>query len=225
MSFLSGLSDFIEMVADQRTGQLEKFMSSLITTPVSWNGYKYIHDLFDPKIKNPQHLGHRLLHDTRVFYDYGIVLDTKVPNRINVFGETVEKMSLNRSVLGTLGMLFGIGVGYESISDPVLSNIVTEVLHCGMRLPASNGKVSIKVNGDEYMLTGKDSEQFLIYRGQHFAEAVRRNENLILHYTEKIKAGEESYIDNLKRLLQKLHHNSVEFGKREMANEIREKSA
>ena len=94
------------------------------------------------------------------------------------------------------------------------------MLDAGLRLPQSNGRVSVRIGNENFELTGKNLELFLRYRGDKFTELLFQNETEILTLAGRIQDGEEDLRDELNRILQRLHRQANDFGKDMMAEEL-----
>jgi len=216
-SFLSGLSDVITMLAFRNDKDLIELLSSAVTIPIptAWNAMKYIHDIFDPRIKKPEGLAEIFWNENRI-----LGLDSDTPVRINTFGNVVEKQSPKTDILGTIGKFTGVGVGYVSIKDPELELITKSVLQAGMKLPASNGRVSVKFRGENIDLNGHQTEKFLIYRGEKFSKKLKAKRNLIMKLSERIQNGEAFQKERLERILNKMHEESSDYAKRRVKRDL-----
>jgi len=220
-SFLQGMADLTEMVGNADVRRAERFFAQglLSPLPTNYNIVKYIHDIFDPSMKRPVSLAQAMLHETRaVTNPLGWTENT--PNLVNVFGEVREKKMPFRTLGGTIGLFSAMGYGMESIADPELLEIAKGVLGAGAYLPASNGRVRITVNGEAVDLRNKQSEEFLISRGKHFAMLLKQpiNKKFIMYQIERIERGENvgDAMYGLKKRLEELHRAANEHGKNYM---------
>lgn len=214
-SFLSGLSEANTMLELRSVNKLQKFLSSAITTPIpaSWNGVKYIHDIFDPSIKNPETLALKLKNDLRVFYD-------DIPNRIDTFGNVAEKRSPKTGLTDFIGNSLGITVGYNSFENAELEKITKSVLSTGYKLPTSNGNIAVKIKGENYDLSPEDKEKFLQYRGEKFSKLLLTNKSIILKLCDKINKGDNHLENKLDKVLDDYHDKANTYGKNKLKMDL-----
>jgi len=226
-SFLSGLADVMEMAANNDIKTAERFVSSALLAPVpfTYNIVKYMHDIFDPDLKNPQNLAQTMMNEMR---GVGWMLGwcDNIPTRINVFGERQQKVMPFRTGSGTIGLLTGVGFGMETVKDPVLLEMAKGVLGAGIYLPASNGRVKVRVGREDMILDGKEREDFLVFRGLEFGRLLKRasNKREIEYLIKRVNNGDVLAVDKLKDKLRSLHLKANEYGRKQMTRLLNAKS-
>jgi len=220
-SFLTGAANVIEMIQNRDEKKTEKLLSSLIANPsviVGYNGMRYINDIFNPEVKNPETFTQILMNDLRILYVVGG--NDKIPNRIDTFGNISEKRSPKTGTGDFILNSLGITVGLNTFESKELEKITNSVISIGYKLPASNGRVAVKIKGENYDLNEFETEQFLKYRGERFTKLLLTNKNYINKTAERINNGETHLEEILKRRLTKLHDKANDYGKNKVRADI-----
>jgi hypothetical protein len=225
LDFISSNVRLFDAIVNGNERSLSRIIGTMPTRPLppQWNITKFFNDCFDSRWRRPETVADFFLNENRVLFH---MLPETMPSRYNVFGERIPsnthaQIRGRSGVAGTIGWALGFGSGYASIRDRELLDFTQRVLEMGERVPASNGRVTVRVGGVEREMTWRERETFFRVRGKEYSRLIKLRMNRFNSLAERAENGDERARAMLKQELQGLHRRANETGRRAVESGIR----
>jgi hypothetical protein len=218
LDIIGGNVNFVDMVVNQKASAVYRFIAqSTNISPTQWAATRNVTDMIVPQQNRPRTILEHIKHENRAL-TYLLGGAESIPSRYNMFGDKLENRTFHHArgksgVLATIGHFAGVGIGYESIKNPTLLSMSNSIIGVGERVPASNGRVEIKVGKESRPVTQREREAFFRYRGEEYSRLFLRRQNYINKLVRDIQSGKESSRELLQKELQSLHRKANDFGK------------